>query len=264
MRTAYLIIPAAIILLSSAAAEETDIANTSDNQDTEVKSETGDKDQEFCITGRETDPEGFEILSDDNIVTELRYLGNYNFTGANVRGYRDNIAVLSKTAAEALKRVAKKAAEDGYRIKIFDAYRPQTAVDNFIEWAQDTDKTEMKSSFYPDIDKKDLFKLGYLARRSGHSRGSAVDLTLIHKDGSEVDMGGTFDYFGQVSHYSYDNISDAAKKNRKYLRTIMTKEGFKPISKEWWHFSLKKEQYPGIYFNFPLDQEYITRARKCR
>ena len=264
MKTAYLLIPVAIFLQSHAAAEDTIISSISDNQDTEVKADEAGMDQQYCITGRETDPEGFEIVSDDNIVTELQYLGNNNFTGSKVRGYRDNIAVLSRSAAEALKRVAKKAAADGYRLRIFDAYRPQAAVDSFIEWAQDPEKTEMKNSFYPDIDKKDLFKLGYVARRSGHSRGSAVDLTLIHKDGSDVDMGGTFDYFGQRSHYSYSKISDTARKNRKYLRTIMMKEGFKPISSEWWHFSLKKEQYPGIYFNFPLDQEYITKARKCR
>jgi D-alanyl-D-alanine dipeptidase len=217
----------------------------------------------YCILSTETDPRGFEIVNDGNIVTELRYLGSYNFTGEPLRGYVSNVTVLTIPAAQALKQAARRVTADGYRIKIYDAYRPQSAVDSFVEWAKDKNRTEMKNDFYPDIRKDDIFRLGYVAKRSGHSRGSTVDLTLITMDGKEADMGGTFDYFGKVSHFEHKGLSKEAAKNRRYLRRIMTEAGFKPISNEWWHFTLKNEPYPKTFFNFPLDEEYIRKARIC-
>ena len=149
----------------------------------------------------------------------------------------------------------------GYRIKIYDAYRPQDAVNHFVRWAKDLKDTRMKAYFYPEVDKSQLFSSGYIAKRSGHSRGSTVDITLFDlSTGKDADMGGTFDYFGDASHYEYKKLTPEQKNNRLILRKAMTAHGFKPISTEWWHFTLIDEPYPDTYFNFPVSSEAVEAA----
>ena len=157
-------------------------------------------------------------------------------------------------AAQALSRVSQAAIARGYRLKVFDAYRPQMAVDHFVRWAKDLSDVRMKPYFYPQVDKANLFKEGYIAAKSGHSRGSTVDLTLFDMaHGREVDMGGPFDYFGDLSHPDYtQGLSPEQLANRRLLRELMLSENFRPLSSEWWHFTLNQEPYPDTYFTFPV------------
>ncbi|WP_392469583.1 M15 family metallopeptidase [Sphingobacterium cellulitidis] len=188
-----------------------------------------------------------------NIEIELRYFGNHNFMGRRVKGYEANKVYISKEAAKSLVLIQKELNQMGLGIKVFDAYRPQQAVDNFKEWALDIADSTAKQEFYPDVDKRDLFKLGYIAEKSGHSRGSTIDLTIINlTDKKELDMGTGFDFFGEPSHHDYSEISDAQKANRKLLRGIMVKYGFKAIEEEWWHYTLKNEPFKDQYFNFAI------------
>lgn len=201
------------------------------------------------------DPSGFVMLADavPDAILEIRYYSTYNFVGERIDGYEEPVAMLTKKAAKALKAVSDELIKKGYRLKIYDAYRPQKAVNHFADWAADLDDTSMKEYFYPDLDKSVLFKQGYIARRSGHSRGSTVDLTLFDMNTQkDEDMGGTFDFFGKVSHSGYKKITKKQYNNRMLLRNTMMKHGFKPISTEWWHFTLKNEPYPDTYFNFPV------------
>ena len=141
----------------------------------------------------------------------------------------------------------------GYRLKIYDAYRPQRAVSHFMRWAKDAEDARMKPCFYPNLDKSVLFDQGYIAEKSGHSRGSTVDLTLFDmKTGKEVDMGGTFDWFGEESHPDYRGVTEEQLANRMLLREIMLSHGFKPLAEEWWHFTLADEPCPDTYFDFPV------------
>ena len=166
-------------------------------------------------------------------ILEIRYYSTYNFVGARVDGYEEPIALLTRQAADSLRAVSDDLMKQGYRLKIFDAYRPQCAVDHFVRWAADVNDTLMKPYFYPDVPRDRLFELGYIAKKSGHTRGSTVDLTLFDMaTEKEVDMGGTFDWFGR----------DEA----------MMRHGFKPIGEEWWHFTLKNEPFPNTYFTFPV------------
>ncbi len=200
-------------------------------------------------------PEGFvsvaEILPD--AILEIRYSSTYNFVGDRIDGYEEPCAILTTAAARALKEASDDAKRRGYRLKIYDAYRPQRAVSHFMRWAKDTADTRMKAYFYPNLDKSVLFAQGYIAEKSGHSRGSTVDLTLFDmKTGKEVDMGGTFDWFGRESHPDYKDITKEQFANRMLLREIMLAHGFKPIAEEWWHFTLANEPYPDTYFDFPV------------
>ena len=200
-------------------------------------------------------PDGFVMLADavPDAILEPRYYSTYNFIGDRIDGYEEPCAILSKEAAAALKEASDEAVRRGYRLKIYDAYRPQRAVAHFMRWAKDTSDTRMKQYFYPDLDKSVLFAQGYIAERSGHSRGSTVDLTLFDmKSGKELDMGGTFDWFGKESHPDWRGVTDKQFANRMILREIMTAHGFKPIDEEWWHFTLKDEPYPETYFDFPV------------
>ena len=165
------------------------------------------------------------------------------------------MAFLTKEAAAALKNVSDDLMAQGYRIKIYDAYRPQTAVDHFKAWAEDLEATEMKPYFYPEVDKSELFDKGYIAAKSGHSRGSTVDLTIVDMmTGREVDMGGGFDYFGELSHPDYtETLTKEQIDNRMILREAMVKAGFRPLPEEWWHFTLENEPYPDTHFDFPVD-----------
>lgn len=204
---------------------------------------------------------GFVSLSQavPDVLLEIRYYSTYNFVGERVDGYEEPCALVTYEAAKALSGAAKVAGELGYVLKIYDAYRPQTAVNDFIDWAEDTDDTRMKDYFYPELDKSVLFDQGYIAAKSGHSRGSTLDLTLFDmKEGKDVDMGGVFDYFGERSHPDYtEGLTDEQIANRNTLRDIMVKNGFKPLDTEWWHFTLEDEPYPDTYFDFPVSEESV-------
>ncbi|MGX1640107.1 MULTISPECIES: M15 family metallopeptidase [unclassified Sphingobacterium] len=207
-----------------------------------------------CATQREI-PNSFVNLKEQipNLEIDLRYYGSHNFLGRPVKGYEANKVFISKEAASALVQIQKELNAQGLGIKVFDAYRPQQAVNNFKEWALDIADTAAKKEFYPDVDKRNLFKLGYIAEKSGHSRGSTIDLTIINlKDKKELDMGTGFDYFGEPSHHDYSNLSPQQKANRKLLKDIMEKHGFKSIEEEWWHYTLKNEPFKDQYFDFKV------------
>ncbi len=201
------------------------------------------------------DRSDFVLLTDavPDAILEIRYYGTYNFVGTRIDGYEAPIAMLTKKAAEALKAVSDDVMAKGYRLKIYDAYRPQKAVDHFVRWAADVADTTMKYCFYPNLDKSVLFEQEYIMEKSGHTRGSTVDLTLFDMaTGKELDMGGTFDWFGEESHPDYRGITDEQYAHRMILRTAMLSHGFKPLDSEWWHFTLADEPYPDTYFTFPL------------
>lgn len=210
---------------------------------------------------------GFVNLADvvPDVILEIRYFSTYNFVGRRIDGYLQPTALLSRRAADSLKAVSNDLAKQGYRLKIFDAYRPQMAVDHFARWGKTLDDTLMRQYFYPRVNKRYLFSLGYISHHSGHSRGSTVDLTLFDMaKGKEVDMGGTFDWFGSESHTSCggdaatgtyrknDTITYEQFQNRMILRRAMVRHGFRPYENEWWHFTLRGEPYPNTYFKFPV------------
>ena len=195
-----------------------------------------------------------------DIIQEIRYFSTYNFVGDRIDGYEQPCALMTIEAANALKNVSDDLKKQGYRLKVFDAYRPQKAVDNFVRWAENISDTRMKKYFYPKVDKTNLFSDGYIDAKSGHSRGSTIDLTLFDmKTGKEVDMGGTFDHFGIESHPDYKKITAQQFKNRMILRDAMLKHGFKPLDTEWWHFTLKDEPYPDTYFTFAVNSAVVKQ-----
>ena len=183
---------------------------------------------------------------------DIRYYSSNNFTGTKIKGYNAPIPYLTKEALQALSIAEKDLRRQGYRLLIWDAYRPQKAVDNFIEWINNPNDIGNKK-FYPNINKSDLLKAQYIMAKSGHTRGSTVDLTLIKKDGSYVDMGGSFDLFDKTSQTNYKKLTKEQKKNRRILHRAMRKAGFKGINSEWWHFTLKNEPYPNTYFDFNIE-----------
>jgi len=188
-----------------------------------------------------------------SIELDIRYYGSNNFIGKPIDGYLAPKAILSKEATLALKKVQKELKTFSLGLKIFDAYRPQKAVDHFVRWGKDLTDIKMKEVFYPNVEKKNLFKEGYIAKHSGHSRGSTVDLTIIDLNSkTELDMGSSFDLFGKLSWVSYKNITSQQRANRMLLHTIMLKHGFKSYAQEWWHFSLKNEPYKE-YFDFNVE-----------
>ena len=207
-------------------------------------------------------------------ILEIRYYATYNFVGTRVDGYLQPTALLTKEAADSLRAVSDDVKALGYRLKIYDAYRPQRAVNHFVRWAADIPDTLMKPYFYPDLDKSVLFDQEYIMAKSGHTRGSTVDLTLFDMaKEKELDMGGTFDWFGPESHpdfcgnpetgeYTGDNakspcgrsITPEQFENRMILRRAMLRHGFKPLDSEWWHFTLRDEPFPDTYFDVPVEQ----------
>ncbi|MDR2925378.1 MAG: L,D-transpeptidase family protein [Azoarcus sp.] len=200
-------------------------------------------------------PKGFVFVRDmiPDAALDIRYFGENNFIGARVDGYEAPQALLSVEAAAALKAAGNSLRKKGYGLKIFDAYRPSRAVRHFVRWAEDLNDIRMKVSFYPDVDKAMLFSLGYIASRSGHSRGSVVDATLIDlKSGQEADMGSPFDFFGKISHHGAVAVTSAQAENRAMLREAMEAHGFVSLKEEWWHYRLKDEPYPKIFFDFPV------------
>ena len=197
------------------------------------------------------------VLADyvPHIVQEIRYYSTYNFIGERIDGYEEPCALLTKEAARALKSVSNEMIVHGYRLKIFDAYRPACAVKHFVLWGIEDQDIRMKPYFYPDLQKQELFEQGYIAKKSSHSRGSTVDLTLLDMStGKELDMGSPFDLFSVVS-----GITEQQYENRMMLQRAMVRNGFEPIDCEWWHFTLKDEPYPDTYFEFPVSAEYLRR-----
>ncbi|MBP5230340.1 MAG: M15 family metallopeptidase [Clostridia bacterium] len=230
-----------------------------------------------CMTGcADAGRSGFVYLDEfmPEAILDVRYYSAYNFIGDRIRGYERPTLLLAMEAAVALKAVSDEMIPQGFRLKLYDAYRPQRAVDHFVEWSKIADDTRMKRDFYPDLDKSMLFPRGYIAARSGHTRGSTVDLTLVESESEkDVDMGGTFDWFGPKSHFDWcgdpetrkytggfpDNTPPAGRsinevqfRNRMMLRTVMMKHRFVPVMEEWWHFTLADEPYPDTYFDFPV------------
>ena len=208
------------------------------------------------------DPSGFVLLADfvPHVVQEIRYYSTYNFIGERIDGYEEPCALLTVEAARALKAVSNEMVVQGYRLKIFDAYRPACAVRHFVLWGIEDQDIRMKPYFYPDLEKQELFAKGYVASLSSHSRGSTVDLTLLDmKTGKELDMGSPFDMFSEVSHPDYRGITEEQYENRMLLQRVMMRSGFEPIDCEWWHFTLRNEPYPDTYFEFPVSSEYLKR-----
>ena len=249
-----------------------------------------------CKAGNATDDTSqFVTITDvvPDVILEIRYFGTYNFVGTRIDGYEEPTALLTRVAADSLKAVSDDVMKLGYRLKIYDAYRPQKGVDHFVRWAEDVNDTLMKSYFYPDLDKGVLFDQEYICAKSGHTRGSTLDLTLFDMaTEKEVDMGGTFDWFGPESHPDFcgnpetgeytgkptpapslregDSLVSTALipsggagrgalteqqfQNRMILRQAMMRHGFKPFDTEWWHFTLKDEPFQETYFTFPVKQ----------
>ncbi len=203
----------------------------------------------------QTLPKNFVYLADvaASIQSELRYFSNNNFIGKPIDGYLSNTIILSKPAAISLKKVQEKLVPFNLSLKVFDAYRPQQSVDHFVRWAKALNDTLMKQQYYPEVPKNKLFKLGYIASKSGHTRGSTVDITIIDLvTKKELDMGSPYDYFGTASHPMQNNLTKVQRANRLLLRNLMLSNGFKPYENEWWHFTLKNEPFPNTYFNFPI------------
>lgn len=204
-------------------------------------------------------PKDFVYLTDlyPDMVIDMRYFGDDNFIGSPIEGYKRPVCIISRAAARALGQVQETLREFGLGLKVFDAYRPQMAVDHFVRWAGDLDDVKMKSRYYPHVKKKDLFKDGYIASRSGHTRGSTIDLTIVDMDveGSprELDMGTPFDFFSTSSWGRSPAVSGQARANRLLLQSLMVRAGFRPYEREWWHFTLEDEPFPETYFNFPVE-----------
>ena len=208
------------------------------------------------------DPSGFVLISDyvPGVIQEIRYHSTYNFVGERIDGYEEPVALITIEAARALKSVANEMNVQGYRLKVFDAYRPLCAVKHFVLWGIEDQDIRMKPYFYPDLQKQELFSGGYIASRSSHTRGSTVDLTLLDMaTGKELDMGSHFDLFSGISHPDSRQVTDEQYANRMTLQSVMVRNGFEPIDCEWWHFTLQDEPYPDTYFEFPVSAQYLKR-----
>ena len=201
------------------------------------------------------DASGFVMLTDvvPDAILEMRYFSTYNFIGDRVDGYEAPVALLTRETAAALKPVSDALVARGYRLKVFDAYRPQRAVDHFLRWASDPADQRMKACFYPAVDKSRLVALDFIGTRSSHSRGSAVDCTLVEAvTGRELDMGGSFDWFDPRSNAACADLTPEQLRNRAILRDAFLTRGFRQATSEWWHFALLNEPWPDIYFDFPV------------
>lgn len=267
------------VLLLNSCSSKTQEPKLQDN----VKAEAVDSDDFDDIEGFDEDefltdtvsfdtislPKGvdtdFVLLSDivPDVIQEIRYFSTYNFVGRRIPGYEEPVAIMVRKAANALKKVSDELVEKGYRLKVFDAYRPMTAVRYFVKWAHTPSDTLAKKYFYPDINKADVFRLGYISSRSAHARGATIDLTLFDMNTEkEVDMGGPFDFFGEISHPGYrKGLTEEQVAMRMLLRETMVKYGFKPVSSEWWHFTLRNEPFPDQQFDFPVNSESITKNK---
>ena len=208
------------------------------------------------------DASGFVSIGEavPDAILEIRYYSTFNFIGERIDGYEQPTALMTREAAARLREVSGEMTGRGYRLKVFDAYRPQMAVDHFMRWARDAEDIRMKAYFYPDLDKSALIPGGYIAERSGHSRGSTVDLTLFDMAAQkEADMGGPFDFFGEKSHPDFRGVTAEQYARRMLLREAMIRHGFRPLASEWWHFTLENEPYPDTYFTFPVCADAAQR-----
>jgi zinc D-Ala-D-Ala dipeptidase len=225
-------------------------------------------------------PAGFVNVTQTlpSIVFDIRYAGPHNFVGERIDGYKAPNCVLTRKAADALAGVQQDLKEFSLSLKVYDCYRPQRAVDHFVRWAKDTGDTKMKKEFYPTVDKKNLFRDGYIAVKSGHSRGSTVDLTIVplpvpgdekylpgqnlrecylpadqRFGDNSVDMATGYDCFDELAHPANGRVGPQQRMNRLLLKTLMEKHGFAPYDKEWWHFTLKGEPFPDTFFDFRVE-----------
>ncbi|WP_258535039.1 M15 family metallopeptidase [Streptomyces sp. PT12] len=208
-------------------------------------------------------PDAFVDLADvaPGIRQEIRYATRDNFTGRVVDGYREPVCLLTRDAALALRRAHRALGERGFGLLVYDCYRPRRAVESFLRWADDPDATGRREEFYPNVPKDRLFEEGYLAERSGHSRGSTVDVTLVRRSGRQVDMGTGFDFFDPRSAPSSRDVGDEQQEARAVLRAALTAEGFAPVDTEWWHFALEDEPFPRRQFDFPVDKGALSKGR---
>ena len=209
---------------------------------------------------RATSDSDFVVLADvvPDIIQEIRYYTTYNFIGRRIPGYDEPVALLTRRAADSLKAVSDELVAKGYRLKVFDAYRPRKAVRYFVEWSRHPADTLMKRYFYPEVNKANVFELGYVSPRSAHSLGATIDLTLFSMETErEVDMGGTYDFFGEVSHQSYTRtLTPEQLGHRRLLRDAMLRHGFRPVPSEWWHYTLRNEPYPDRSFDFDVRTDF--------
>ncbi|MFJ3979550.1 M15 family metallopeptidase [Streptomyces sp. NPDC090021] len=209
------------------------------------------------LAGGAAAPSGFTALRevDPGIRQDMRYAGERNFTGAVVDGYEEPECLLARPAAQALRRAQRVLLRRGYSLRVYDCYRPQRAVDRFGRWAREEDGPQdlaRKAEFYPRVERGRLIADGYIAERSGHSRGSTVDVTLEELAGREVDMGTPFDFFDPLSHTDDPRVTGAARANRQVLKRVLGAQGFVNLPEEWWHFTYEPEAYPDTYFDFPV------------
>lgn len=231
----------------------------------------------YAASERPADFVNLQVVSPE-IQVDIRYFTINNFTGSKVDGYHAAVCLLTRDAALALGKVEVKLLARGLTLKVYDCYRPQRAVDYFVAWATDSKDTSMQATFYPDVEKSALFREGYIAGRSGHSRGSTVDLTIVpvgstipvfdpHRTQSactapqsqrapdnSLDFGTGFDCFSPLSHPAAETVSSQQKANRVLLTTLMEQAGFKPLKTEWWHFTFIREPYPATRFDFPVEE----------
>ena len=198
---------------------------------------------------------GFVYLNEavENVLWDAKYFSEDNFVGTRVDGYHANCVVGTEELAQALRRVSAAAKEMGLRLLLWDAYRPQRAVAHFMRWCEQAEDGSTKQKHYPNVDKRRMVELGYIAERSGHSRGSTVDLTLCDGNGNQLDMGGIFDFMDERSHHGCPDITPVQHQNRELLRGLMLSAGFTDYSNEWWHYRLRNEPYPDRYFDFPIE-----------
>jgi zinc D-Ala-D-Ala dipeptidase len=227
---------------------------------------------------------------DPTILLDIRYYTNHNFVGRRIHGYRDPICILTRPAAEGLKRVQAALVPRGYTLKVYDCYRPQRAVNDFVRWAERLNDQKMKREFYPRVDKSRLFADGYIAERSGHSRGSTMDLTLVKLPprrqprwsfrrfglvpcfapyrkrfpDNTIDMGTGYDCFDTLAHTLDPRIQGKQLANRLLLKSAMEAAGFTNYANEWWHYTLNDEPFPDTYFDFPVSCRSLHKARHCR
>ena len=188
------------------------------------------------------------------LLVDMRYHGEENFVGRRIAGYDAPVCLLTQEAATALAKVQALLQASGYGLKVHDCYRPVRAVADFAAWARDPADEKRKADYYPNVDKSRLFELGYIAERSGHSRGSTLDVTLVTSaSGAEVDMGSRYDLFDTKSWPTDETVSADARANRLLLRDVMVANGFRPLKEEWWHFTLNDEPYPEMYFDFAVN-----------
>lgn len=201
-------------------------------------------------------PKEFVYVEDliPSIRVDLRYFGSHNFMGNPIEGYHRNVAILTKQAAVALNKVQNELKQYNLSVLIYDSYRPQRAVNHFIRWAKDLNDTLNKQEYYPDVKKEHLFKEGYITARSGHTRGSTLDMTLVDIiTGKPLDMGSPYDFFGEISWVDFKNLTAQQLANRMLIQTVMRKNGFVHYPKEWWHFTLRNEPFPDTYFDFVVE-----------